>query len=174
MKRNTYLLLLSFLTVCIPLFVGCKKEKLTEPTQQGANTFSCKVNGKVFIARIEGVNFSGGKAIIVQNSRLDGFIIEGTQDRLDDDFSTSVTLKLPYLQKTGSHALNGNVSYGLYSLNYSPGPQYKTNSTYTGTSNITRCDTINQIYSGTFSFTAIDNSTGQTVKITDGRFDAKR
>lgn len=30
------------------LFTGCKKEKLTEATPIGANTFSCKINGKVF------------------------------------------------------------------------------------------------------------------------------
>lgn len=41
---------------------------------------------------------------------------------------------------------------------------------YKGILTVKKLDTINQIISGTFWFTAV-NSNGDTVKITDGRFD---
>lgn len=38
------------LLLSLVIVVSCKKEKLTKATQTGANTFSCKVNGKVYVA----------------------------------------------------------------------------------------------------------------------------
>ena len=44
------------------------------------------------------------------------------------------------------------------------------NTTYTGSVEVTRADSVNRIVSGRFSFTAV-SSTGKTIKVTDGRFD---
>lgn len=35
----------------LPLLVFCNKESLTKPTRTGANTFSCQINGKVYVAK---------------------------------------------------------------------------------------------------------------------------
>ncbi len=43
-------LLLLFVAFLI-FFSSCLKEKLTKATQNGANTFSCKINGRVFVAK---------------------------------------------------------------------------------------------------------------------------
>ncbi len=61
-----------------------------------------------------------------------------------------------------------------FEIYYARGPNYRTNNTYTGTVIITRCDTVNQIYSGNFYFKAVDENTGKIVNVTDGRFDVKR
>ena len=58
-------------------------------------------------------------------------------------------------------------AYGGYVVDY---PPYYTNSTYTGELYLSKFDTIQQIASGTFYFTAI-KSAGDTVKVTNGRFD---
>ena len=59
-------------------------------------------------------------------------------------------------------------SYGLY---YQSGAGYMTTSQYVGKVVITRTDTIKGIISGTFEFTGHSAKTGQTISITQGRFD---
>ncbi len=54
------LLLLHF--CCSLLFVSCQKEKLPKPTQEGKNTFGCKVNGKNWVPS-GGGGFSGIKPL---------------------------------------------------------------------------------------------------------------
>lgn len=58
--------------------------------------------------------------------------------------------------------------YGLYES--SGGDAYVTSSKYTGVVTITKADTVSGIVAGSFSFKAA-NSTGQTVSISQGRFD---
>ena len=54
--------------------------------------------------------------------------------------------------------------------NISGDENYMTTTTYTGSVEVTRADSVNRIVSGRFSFTAV-SSTGKTIKVTDGRFD---
>ncbi len=46
MKPFSFSFILLFL-----LLLSCKKEKLPKPTQQGKNTFGCKVDGKLFVPK---------------------------------------------------------------------------------------------------------------------------
>lgn len=153
---------------------SCKKDKLTKETQTGANTFSCKINGVIFKPS-ENAGLFGSPPITVYNLLSNGFTILGKYygDR-SDPTSKYISLNLPYLRSAGSYILNSYPSQGLYVFSYSGGPAYQTDATHTGTVTITRCDNVNQIYSGTFSFTAIDKNTGKVVKVTDGRFDVKQ
>jgi hypothetical protein len=151
--------------------MSCSKEKLPKATQQGKNTFGCKIDGKVFLPSEEGSSWIGAPSIIVSNSSFDGFIIYAVN--FSSQLHSSVSLALPYLKKAGAYNLH-TYGYGEYKLEYFGGAIYRTNTNYTGTINITRCDTVNKIYSGTFSFTAIDDNTGKTVNVTEGRFDVKR
>ena len=46
-----------------------------------------------------------------------------------------------------------------------------TNDQFTGSVTITRADSVAQVVSGTFEFTAVNAQTGETRKVTKGRFD---
>jgi hypothetical protein len=172
--KNNLLKISIYVFSCTVLSLSCKKEKLPKATQEGKNTFGCKVDGKIYIAQIQGISFSGAKPIVVLNSQNDGFTLSTIDSRNGEPYSKRILVQLPYLQTAGSYSLTSFPSYGQYELNYSPGPFYQTDATHTGTLTITRCDLANRIYSGTFSFTAIDKNTGKVVKVTDGRFDVQQ
>lgn len=171
--KSKKLILLIFAVYLLCSSFSCSKDKLTKATQEGANTFSCKVDGKVFLPSKEGTSWSGAKPLLVSNSSFNGFTLMGVIFSTSLEPTQYVLIRLPYLTKPNNYTLNTS-AYGEYKINYGGGPTYLTNSTYTGKVNVTRCDTVNQIYSGTFSFTAIDDNTKKTVSVTDGRFDVKR
>lgn len=169
MKSLFYL----FIAFVACTFLSCKKDKLPKPTQTGANTFGCKIDGVIFKPSQDAGLF-GSPPITVYNLPYNGFTLLGKfyGDR-SDPFSKVVMLNLVYLRSTGTYNLN-DYPNGVYAISYAGGPSYKTNTTHTGSVTITRCDTVNRIYSGTFSFTAIDDSTAKVVTVTDGRFDVKQ
>ncbi len=70
--------------------------------------------------------------------------------------------------------LNASSNNGVYEIDFANGSFYQTDATHIGAVTITRCDTVNQSYSGTFYFTAIDKKTGNVVNVTDGVFDEKQ
>ena len=104
-------------------------------------------NGGYYFNVSGGNNNSDGNpvAILVQTDSL--------------SISEGQTIKL-------TEVISGN-AFGEY---YIDNPPYYTNNTLTGELNITRFDSIKQIVSGSFYFNVLDN-TGDTVKITNGRFD---
>lgn len=156
----------------ITSFFGCSKDKLTKATQKGANTFSCKIDGKVFKPSESGGLF-GSPPITAYNLHYNGFTLLASFYETDNgQIPKDVVINLYYLQSTGTYDL-GVYPNAIFRYSYAYGPEYHTNNTYTGQVNITRCDTINKIYSGTFFFKAIDDSTGKVVNVTDGRFDVK-
>jgi hypothetical protein len=162
-----------FLIVFVLLtLLSCNKDKLPKATQTGANTFGCKVNGKIYLPKNSSALFASDP-IHVDNSPTLGFIISGSQNNGTNQLSYTVQIQAPYITSTGTYDLK-TYPYGEYSLDNSPHQFFKTNQSYSGQLTITRCDNGNKIYSGTFFFTAIDNATGQTVKVTDGRFDVKK
>lgn len=168
MKNKT--LIISFTLVTL---FSCSKDRLTKETQKGANTFSCKIDGIVFKPSEEGTSWSGANSLTVSNSQFNGFTLNARKFSTSTSLPVNVLIRLPYLNSTGPYSLTIN-GYGEYEVDYSMAPVYRTNNIHTGSVNITRCDTINQIYSGTFYFKAIDDNTGKIVNITDGRFDVKR
>ncbi len=171
MKNKKWILIL-FAAYTVGMSLFCKKDKLTKATQIGANTFSCKIDGKVFRSPENGELF-GGKPVFVSNLPIDGFTLIGKSPPGDNGLKTYILIKLPYLKASGNYSLS-IYPYGQYKIDYGGGPLYHTNAAHTGAINITRCDTVNRIYSGTFYFTAINDSTNKVVKVTDGRFDVKQ
>ncbi len=169
MKNSTLL----FVTTFLLFIASCTKDKLPKATQSGKNTFGCKIDGKVFTPSESGGLF-GSPPITVYNDPFNGFTLLGKYygDR-SDKISKNIIISLLYLKTTDTYQLS-SYPYGQYELDYSGGPIYRTNNTYTGQVNITRCDTIKRIYSGTFSFKAVDRNTGKVVNVTDGRFDVKQ
>ncbi len=121
----------------------------------------------------ESAGLFGSPPITVYNSKFDGFTLSAKFYETDNgQIPKQVQFKLDYLNSTGTYDL-GVYPIAIFKHSYAYGPVYRTNSTYTGQVKITRCDTINKIYSGTFYFNALDENTRKVVNVTDGRFDVK-
>jgi len=185
--------LLSFLALLVMLtcFCGstCKKDKnknsvdqLPPETQTGANTFGCLVDGKVFKpagSSISGPNLSGIYQHIYLSSP-DGYVfsVSGTNKKDPRNITTvgfgfdSVSMQVGIyplkIRKTGQ----GGGGVRIYNDTFPNGNLFDTNENVTGEMNLKRFDLTNQIASGTFWFNAV-NDKGDTVKITDGRFDVR-
>jgi hypothetical protein len=183
-KIGTIWLLIYF---CIAGF-HCKKNnsglQLPAITQEGKNTFGCKIDGKVWIPSWPCVDIVGGTAEINYN------IVPVTQ---------SVSLPLVWVSLLGNYKENestfflqqaptlsdhliyheGNIIDSI-KIVFSTAPfnMYQ-NYYYAGNTspryfNITKLDTLNKIISGAFAFTLYgQNGLGGTdsVVITEGRFD---
>ena len=149
--------------------IACKKDKLPKATQEGANTFGCRIDGVVFKPFYRGGLFNDVKVLTAGNSQnLNIFGISARNQETDQ----SVYIEFTYITGPGTYQLRQYPYRGIYNAgvrNPNPGG-YSTDSVNTGELVITRCDNINKIYSGTFSFTCKGNA-GKIVRITDGRFD---
>lgn len=189
MRHYTYFLfLVSSLILNALLFSRCTKEKLPKATQEGKNTFGCKVNGKNWVPQgggpfsgLEPVN-GGYQATYNFNITKNNVFIRAYNGE------SSINIYLRSVERTGVYPLNFDTgsspnyrnpdNYGYYETEGNINGiirsiEYYTTTQYTGRVNITRADTTNKIISGTFEFTAVNRETGKTVKVTDGRFDVK-
>ncbi len=176
-------LIIFFILVSV---TACKKHYITpvnqlsllpQATQTGARTFGCLINGQAFVPEnqsfFEGpllqcdYEYVGGGyyfEVKCSNKYSDGSIKNiyiGT-DSLT--ISEGESLKLTGSSKKGF----AGASYNYF--NSSGNFYYGTSPTLTGLLTITKLDSIKQIVAGTFYFNVLNN-TGDTVKITDGRFD---
>ncbi|PWJ57870.1 hypothetical protein CLV98_10550 [Dyadobacter jejuensis] len=160
--------------------ISCDKgPHLTPITQEGKNTFSCKVNGKVwvptgkidFFATLKPIN--GG---FFQNAITDsiGIYIRAYSDSRKEVHlflsSRDIGIKDLNLKTAPSGPSLEPDNYGLYRK--SAFEEYITSSINTGHVNLTVADIKSGIIAGTFEFTAADPK-GNLVKITEGRFDIK-
>ena len=163
--------------VSILLLWSCDKgPDLTPTTQEGKNTFSCKVNGEVWIPDGTGDWFG------VANPINGGFFTNNANEKTiylwtykQDKTELYIFLKTI---EVGTHELNqktnllerylASENYGWYQA--ADGIGFMTNPNQTGRVVITKADTISGVISGTFEFEG-GNSLGQKVKITNGRFD---
>ncbi|WP_419802359.1 hypothetical protein [Mucilaginibacter sp.] len=160
---RTFSLFLFFL----PLLVSCNKESLTKPTQTGANTFSCKINGKVYVAKndlfapglIGGLR--GGGATNSYHFECEAVMYIGNKS----DYTIDLTVSPPISE--GAF----NITYGKLISNTGNGFRYSANG---GSINFNHIDYLSQIISGTFSFTAVNSeNSADVIAVTDGRFDMK-
>lgn len=178
MKKRTHLYTC---TLAILLFIsGCDKgPELTPITQEGKNTFSCKINGKVWIPKGRGdiyVNIppiDGGFYYDYSRNKNFGnikiFAHGGEGEDLELFLNTNAT---------GIHLLDQNTSFTAFSpsnfgyFRTSNKSTFLTSAKNTGKVTITKSDTVSGIISGVFEFAA-GNSKGELITITDGRFDIK-
>jgi hypothetical protein len=165
-----------FVISCFLLVLGCKKDKLPEPTQSGAKTFGCKINGKSWIPNgipgiptIDPVN-GGYDAMPRYAVNIRTYKKRGGSDE-------TITIYLNNVTQPGSYSLNYDTGYypqALIAENHatytSPEGYFGTTAKIGGTVSISRADTVAKIISGTFYFNAV-NKEGKQVKITSGRFD---
>jgi len=164
-------------------FSSCKKHVvkpvdqlslLPPATQTGAGTFGCLVNGQAFIPKdrsiIEGpllqcnyILLNGGYyfQLVLVNS-VNGLV---TGMRVGTD-------SLAIAQGQNYHLITSGMGNAdaAYNLTGTENRSYVTSSSVSGILTITKLDPVNQIVSGTFYFKAI-NAPGDTVNVTNGRFD---
>ena len=160
------------------LLMTCKREEpLPLYTQSGQNTLGCLINGKSYIpdggGSWSGIKPVNGGLFAVRDAPYTIGIFIRTYAK--DKQRIAIFLN-DY--KLGPHLLNSTTptmpasldpkDYGLYESG--SGETYVTSSKYTGVVTITKADTVSGIVAGSFSFKAA-NSTGQTVSISQGRFD---
>ena len=173
-------------------FYSCKKhtsqpanpvDKLPALTQTGANTFGCLVNGQVVVIHqpFGDLEPDYGCQYQLIYSTVNGysFNVYGT-NKQDGCHFKSVDIGLDSIQlEETTYSLNTSiVHYGRHGLvdistacPPSPLLTYITDSTISGQLTITHFDQQNQIVSGTFWFNAVESNRGDTVRVTDGRFD---
>jgi len=176
---------LAFLVFILFSFASCRKHKPSNPvdqlppaTQTGANTFGCLINGQAFLPK--GPSLGPILQCAYQYLNTDyskGFFFQLSAG--DDSNSSDVTgigiytdsLEIGKMDFQLGANKPGN-AYGLYTrINLSGiNMNLYTNNNLPGQLTITKFDEISQIVSGTFWFSVIKNP-GDTLKITDGRFD---
>ena len=173
-----------FLLLAIPLILlnySCKKKtnedqpQLPPETQTGAMTFGCKVNGKVFVPRdgngkpglyvqyvnlgnvpdggwhlnIPAYNYATKRGVSIETDSL--LLVEGK----NYEFKRLKGYPLTWYEES----VNGStVIYGKLDAN-------------SGSLLIKKHDPSQRIISGTFQFVGTNVSTGETITVTDGRFD---
>ena len=171
------------LIVSVLLYSCNKGPELTPVTQEGTNTFSCKVNGKVWIPELHPGSLFGYTTPAISGGYWHLFRPDTIAIFISARTNSKGRIRI-FLQdiNIGTHLLDNNTvvidtsgihqSYATYE--YPTAKQrYITTATNTGYVKLTKSGfKTDGIISGTFEFTAI-NTSGELVRITDGRFDIK-
>jgi hypothetical protein len=160
------------------LATSCKKDdplntdKLPPATTSGKNTFGCKVNGEVWIPYIEG----GGvwdRVLNVDHDRgwvgCDQLYIGATKKYSDQANISQVFAINVWCPIIGENEITP--TSGIF-VDFRNCGNYRVDSLSPHILIITKLDTIDNIASGNFEFTAINDDCGDTIRITEGRFDA--
>jgi hypothetical protein len=175
MEKKTLLSLIIILIVMT--FATCKKGLPIE-TQTGADTFGCFLNGELIIPRGGGITPNHDCYYQQLAAGDSGFVfhVSGSDNKIPTNVKgiainvggmkikegMTIPLKKGNDYKTGRGQCTYENSYF--------GHIYYTNDTISGFVHISKFDEVNQIAAGTFAFKA-KNSFGDSVNITDGRFD---
>ena len=177
--------ILSLFIFCLAT-MACDKDKhgpdLPPITTTGANTFGCRINGKVWVPskrpkgdlpQIEGGIVTRYDSIGPEKNWYDLLIFAYREDL------TGFQIFLRRINSIGQYQLfftpsefpscvDCSNSYGYY---YTSVSDYKSLPIVESSVNLTQYDTINKIFSGNFSFVALNKNGGDSIFVTDGRFD---
>ncbi len=146
------------------------EEQLPPITTTGTGTFGCKVNGKVWVAK-SNTSWPNLYCSFDKNDSncigVNGYIKNNNLDFLQVNFRwhyspNSSNFTLGYGNANSPKAGYFDIDKNIFG---------ETDSLRGGEVTILRFDSIKQIISGTFYFDCINQETGETLKITDGRFD---
>ena len=163
------------------LFCGCKKniDELPEATQTGANTFGTKINGN---------NWGplGGSFLTAPTLEArvgaDSSLFINARNFSREPTETEMEIYLQHVSAPGTYALNRSTevypsqsaSYGYYvKREVSVQDEWMTNTTTTGSVQVSKIDWPAHIISGTFSFKAAARYGSAPIDVTEGRFDVK-
>ena len=156
-------------------------DELPPETQTGANTFGCLVNGQIFKpggSNLSGPNLSAIYQYLYPGSPNGYIFAVNAADKKDPCNITQIGFTFDSLTiTTGTFFLKamqkgqGGAGYQLLRCSF-PIKELLTTNQIGGQLILKKFDLTSQIASGTFWFTAV-NPNGDTVKITDGRFDVR-
>jgi hypothetical protein len=162
------------------LLAGCSKSHprgLPPITQEGKNTFGCKVNGVVWVPFYPCAFFSNTNALeynIIPDTTQPGnpikFILAAnTNQNGGSNFTIGQSWTLSdHIYGPGNIIDSVMVTYNLGYQNINPYPGSPSPRYF----QITKLDTVNKIISGVFAFTLYGGYSGyDSVVVTDGRFD---
>ena len=151
---------------------------LPAATQEGKNTFGCKVNGQVWVPRVPllAVTYRDKEATVWEkNGSGAGSIICNLVDLdLQQDNWMQITFGPTYF-KNGSYCQTPLEVFASATFRKASGIYYESDFRYTSNNcvEITKIDTVKGFVSGTFNFTLFRDSTNLSNKIviSEGRFD---
>jgi hypothetical protein len=141
-------------------------------TQTGENTFGCYVNGELWLPK-------GNFQTFDINASHYGQHIQLQANRVGDPLTSfNIIFPIAYADSlivAYNHQDSIGTTYFHYRKWFQNGPDfdYDAITINSGELQLSRCDTVNGIISGTFYFTAIDSIAHDTVRIEDGRFDLR-
>jgi hypothetical protein len=179
-RRVSSLAYYGFLFLLLGSNTHCRKSSpppniLPPVTQEGKNTFGCKVKGEVWIPYFHCTVFTGSckeLGFSVYHSDTTHqlplyFSLSTRRATSDTTFSSFDLYSVGAINKTGNVIDSVVILY--HALGSSEYYRYPPSNT-SGVLNFTKLDTINRIIAGTFSFT-LYNTWNDSVVVTDGRFD---
>jgi hypothetical protein len=164
------------LAICLFLFWACRSQpEIPEPTlpqhtREGKSTLGCYVNGEMFIA--DDVNLGMGLGSSTSATIYSDSVLLISCKDLDFSKST-IELSLILHDDNKDYPLVYNPNYpATMFTDFSDfgGVTYRVNPRQNGLLTITRI--TDEFVSGTFQFTGISQE-GDTVRISDGRFDVR-
>ena len=173
---SSFGVLLFFLIANIQCIKSIPENKLPPVTQEGKNTFGCRVNGVNWTPYAEcgfmsppcrELSFFAGPVDSVHKLPL-RFTLSVERvigDNTFSDFRFETHWLFP-INQVGNKFDSLSIGYDKNEDHYEQAYQSYTS----GAVKITKLDTVNNFIAGTFSFT-LYNSNGDSVVVTDGRFD---
>jgi hypothetical protein len=179
MKNQFTSLFYLLLTILALSSSSCKKDygpELPPETQEGKNTFGCKVNGEIWLP-IDNDNDWKSGSYDARFSKIGGAYIGAGKDDGKSDTAIRINLdsiKEPFIGTININSGKTNRTGNYFSFsNNNSGVEYYTDSLHTGSITFTRFDTVAKIMSGRFEFKVKEAGGNGTVIITDGRFDLR-
>lgn len=158
--------------------LSCKKSNvLPEVTQEGRNTFGCRLNGQLYLPKKDppiraATNFRVTLSSI--NLEIDYLIIASSRDRTEN----LGTIWLSYLGAKENLRIGVfpilTEQQGGFSFKYDRfGTVFTVDTERESRMEILRFDREARIVSGTFACSLVNPLTGERVEVTEGRFDVK-
>lgn len=161
---------------------SCKKnvDDLPAATQSGANTFGCRIDGKIWVPQKNPV-FPGADILESRQMPNNDLYINARNFNSSPN-ETEFEIFIKEMDGLGVYTFNTTLSapstaasYIYYvKRNISPQNEWMTSASYTGTVTITAYDTVQRFVSGTFQLQAINlYNAPMPITVSDGRFDVK-
>jgi len=167
--KSLSLMCAGFCIILCPLFYSAcngDDDELPPISMEGKNTFGCLVNGQLFVSKGRPGNV-GTYAELQYAQDTIGINIYATNYETDQSLIFSF-YDIPDLVE--------DKRYFLHTQNYSvfyvtQNCDYRTDKLVDGWIELNKYDIKRPIISGTFEFTAYNPDCGDTIKVTNGRFD---
>jgi hypothetical protein len=167
------------------LFTACKKEEidaLPEATQNGSGGAGFLLDGQAWLPEASKLFGSGPAVSATWRRTVAGRTLRVGFSRDSDE--TSAGVFIPDIQRAGTYQLNqtANIILGEQNPAYGGLMMFKslavpriflTGSDAIGTVTVTRFDTVAHIVSGTFDMTVEEETSLETHRLTQGRFDLR-